>query len=174
MPLTTNEDFFSPFTTNESRMLNSIRQLAYSLQSNQALQASTFVGRKVMVCSNLIRLKRAGASPVYIDIYAGITQLTATIHSETNEQIRKILFLEPSAPVFEFIWDGLNQKDELMPLGKYTIDVKGVYKGNEIILKTQIAANIDSVSLNPKGEGVTLSVEGVGEVALNLIETITP
>lgn len=174
MMLKNNGDFLDPFANTDSRMRDSIKHLAYSLQSNQALQASAFVGRKVMVCSDMIMLNREGASPVLIDIPASITQFTITLYSETHEKIRRLFFKEQCAPFIEFIWDGLNQKNERMPLGKYGINVKGLYKGRDIILKTRIAANIDSVSLSQKGEGVTLIVEGVGEVALHQVENITP
>lgn len=174
MMLKTNGEFLDPFNNNESRLQDSIKRLTYSLQSNQALQASAFVGRKVMVCSNIIRLNRVGASPVLIDIPLGISQLTITIYSETHEKIRRIFFKEPNVSIFKFIWDGLNYKNEHMPLGTYGINVQGLYKDRDIILKTRVAANVDSVSLSQKGEGVTLIVEGIGEVALNQVENITP
>ncbi|ASQ45580.1 flagellar hook assembly protein FlgD [Legionella clemsonensis] len=174
----TNGDFLSQlaqFSTNDgiTKMQESIQNLASSLQSNQALQASALVGRKVLVNSNIISLGQEDAAKVAVDVPATVDNLTAAIYSESGELIRTIPLGQRSVGLFEFSWDGLNQKGERAPAGKYTVKVNGVYSGKEVALKTMTAANVDSVSLGQNGEGVKLNVAGIGSVSLNDVKQIT-
>ncbi|KTC77965.1 flagellar hook assembly protein FlgD [Legionella brunensis] len=174
----TNGDFLSQlaqFSTNDgiTKMQESIQNLASSLQSNQALQASALVGRKVLVNSNVMNLGQEGEAKAAVDVPAGVDNLNAEIYSESGELIRKIPLGQQSAGLCEFSWDGFNQKGERVPAGKYTVKVNGIYSGQEVALKTMTAANVDSVSLGQNGEGVKLNVAGVGSVSLNDVKQIT-
>lgn len=174
----TNGDFLAQlaqFSTNDgiSRMQESIQQLASSLQSNQALQASALVGRKVLVNSNIMHLANEGSAKVAVEVPAKVDDLSAAVYSESGELITKIPLGQREVGQFEFNWDGMNQKGERMPAGKYTIKVNGIYQGQEVALKTMIAANVDSVSLGQNGEGVRLNVAGIGSVPLSEIKQIT-
>ncbi|ARG97790.1 flagellar hook assembly protein FlgD [Legionella micdadei] len=172
-----NGDFLgqlAQFSTNDgiTKMQESIQQLASSLQSNQALQASSLVGRKVLVNSDSVNLDQ-GEVKAAIELPAAVDNLVASIYSESGELIRKIPLGQHGAGLFAFTWDGQNQKGERMPMGKYTIKVNGIYSGKEVALKTMTAANVDSVSLGQNGEGVKLNVAGVGTVSLNDVKEIT-
>lgn len=174
----TNGDFLAQlaqFSTNDgiTKMQESIEQLASSLQSNQALQASSLVGRKVLVNSNALNLGQEGETKAAVDIPAGVSELTANVYSQSGELIRRIPLGQQSTGLFEFNWDGFGQKGERMPPGKYTIKVNGIYSGKEVALKTMTAANVDSVSLGQNGEGVKLNVAGIGAVSLNDVKQIT-
>ncbi|WED43977.1 flagellar hook assembly protein FlgD [Legionella cardiaca] len=174
----TNGDFLSQmaqFSTNDgiTKMQESIQNLASSLQSNQALQASALVGRKVLVNSNVMSLGQEGETKAAVDIPAGVDNLKAAIYSEAGELLRTIPLGQRSAGLFEFSWDGFNQNGQRVPAGKYTIKVNGVYSGKEVALRTMTAANVDSVSLGQNGEGVKLNVAGIGSVALSDVKQIT-
>ncbi|CDZ78135.1 Basal-body rod modification protein FlgD [Legionella massiliensis] len=174
----TNGDFLgqlAQFSTNDgiTKMQESIEQLASSLQSNQALQASSLVGRKVLVNSDSMNLDTDGEAKAAVDVPTTVDNLTASIYSEKGELIRKIPLGQHSPGLFTFGWDGLNQKGERQPAGKYTLKVSGVYSGQEVALKTMTAANVDSVSLGQGSDGIKLNVAGVGTVALNDVKEIT-
>ncbi|MDI9819482.1 MULTISPECIES: flagellar hook assembly protein FlgD [unclassified Legionella] len=174
----TNGDFLAQlaqFSTNDgiNKMQESMEQLASSLQSNQALQASALVGRKVLVNSKAFSLAQEGEAKAAVEIPPGVSELTASIYSETGELIRKIPLGQPAPGFFEFSWDGFNQKGERAVAGKYTISVNGIYSGREVALKTMTAANVDSVSLGQNGEGVRLNVAGIGSISLNDVRQIT-
>ena len=177
LELNSNGDFLVPFSvSNEclNKEEESLKQLAYSLQSNQALQASSFVGRKVMVISNIIKLDSEGASKVYVDVPVALDELKAVIYSQTGELIREIFLKRDESGFFKYHWDGFNQNGEYMVCGKYIIQVSACDNGQEIVLQTKIAANIDSVRLGKNGEGVKLIVDGIGEMALDEVRNITP
>lgn len=163
------------FSTNDgiTKMQESLQQLASSLQSNQALQASALVGRKVLVNSDKLNLGAEGDVKAAIDMPAGLSNLSASIYSESGELIKTIPLGQPQPGFFQFAWDGTGQNEQRLAAGKYSVKVTGTYGGQEVALKTMTSANVDSVSLGQNGEGLKLNVSGVGSVSLDQVRQIT-
>lgn len=163
------------FSTNDSinSMQASISQLASSLQSNQALQASALVGRKVLVNADSLQLGAEGGVKASIEMTSGLSNLNASIFSATGELIKSIPIGQPEVGTFEFAWDGTDKSNERVASGAYTVKVTGSYNGQEVAVPTMISANVDSVSLGQNGEGLKLNVAGVGAVALSDVKQIS-
>lgn len=163
------------FSTNDgvTKMQESLQQMASSLQSNQALQASALVGRKVLVNSNQLNLGAEGDVKTAIDMSPGVSNLTASVYSESGELIKTIPLGQPKDGFFQFGWDGTGQNNQRVAAGKYKIEVRGMYSGKEVSLNTMTSANVDSVSLGQNGEGLKLNVAGVGSVSLDKVRQIT-
>ncbi|MCW8407764.1 flagellar hook assembly protein FlgD [Legionella sp. PATHC035] len=163
------------FSTNDgvTKMQESLQQMATSLQSNQALQASALVGRKVLVNSNTLQLGAEGDSKAAVDIPPGLSNLSASIYSDTGELIKTISLGQPTPGFFQFSWDGTGGDNNRVKEGKYKVDVHAVYGGKEVSLKTMTSANVDSVSLGQNGEGLKLNVAGVGPISLDQVRQIS-
>ncbi|ANH12635.1 TPA: flagellar hook assembly protein FlgD [Legionella pneumophila] len=163
------------FSTNDgiTKMQESLQQLASSLQSNQALQASALVGRKVLVNSNTLSLGTEGDVKAAIDMAPGVSNLRAAIYTESGELIKTIPLGQPEPGFFQFSWDGTDQSNQRLASGRYTIKVTGTYGGQEVALKTMTSANVDSVSLGQNGEDLKLNVAGVGSVYLSQVRQIS-
>nr|WP_242604614.1 flagellar hook assembly protein FlgD [Legionella fairfieldensis] len=174
----TNGDFLgqiAQFSINDgiNKMQESIQELSASIQSNQALQATSLVGRKILVNSEALTLGVEGNAKAAVNLPVPVDSLIASIYSETGELIRKIPLGQHDTGFLNIEWDGLNQKNERMAAGKYTIHVNGIYSGQEVALKTMTAANVDSVNLGQRGEDIKLNVAGIGLVSLNDVKQIT-
>lgn len=163
------------FSTNDgvNKMQESMQQMASSLQSNQALQASALVGRKVLVNSHNLTLEKEGEPKTSIDIPPGSSNLSASIYGESGELLKTIPLGQPDPGFFQFAWDGTGQDNKRLPEGKYKVEVHGIYNGQEVAFKTMTSANVDSVSLGQNGEGLKLNVAGVGAVSLDQVRQIT-
>lgn len=163
------------FSTNDgiNKMQDSLQQLASSLQSNQALQASALVGRKVLVNSGRLNLGAEGDVKAAIDMPAGLSNPTAKIYSKSGELIKTMPLGQPTPGFFQFSWDGKGENNQRVEAGEYTVEVHGVYSGKEVSLKTMTSANVDSVSLGQNGEGLKLNVAGIGSVSLDEVRQIT-
>ena len=172
-----NAPYYQPsdidFNDGVNKMQESIPDLRSSLQSNQALQASALVGRKVLVHSDALTLSQEADAKAAVDIPAGVSELIASVYSELDELIRKIPLGQQTSGLCEFYWNGFNQTGQRMPAGRYRIKVNGVYSAEEIVLKTMTAANVDSVSLGENGEDLKLNVAGIGAISLNDVKQIT-
>lgn len=175
----TNGDFLAQlaqFSTNDSinNMEASINQLASSLQSNQALQASALVGRKVLVNNNNIPITTEGGSATAsINMISGLTDLNASVYSSSGELIKTIPLGQPAAGYADFTWDGTNNSNQPMAAGNYTVKVTGTYDGQSVTVPTLTYANVDSVSLGQNGKGFQLNVAGIGAVSLTDVKQIS-
>lgn len=163
------------FSTNDgvNKMQESMQQMANSLQSNQALQASALVGRKVLVNSGNLKLEAEGSPQTSLDIPTGMSNLTAYIYGEAGELLKTIPLGKPEPGFYQFGWDGMGEEGTRLAEGKYKVKVHGTYAGQEVALKTMTSANVNSVSLGQNGEGLKLNVEGVGPVSLDQVRQIT-
>lgn len=163
------------FSTNDgvSKMQESMQQMANSLQSNQALQASALVGRKVLVNSDNLQLDKDGDVKTAIEIPPGSSNLTAFIYGDSGELIKTMQLGEQQPGFFQFSWDGIGQDGKRAAEGKYKVAVHGTYMGQEVGFKTMTSSNVDSVSLGQNGEGLKLNVAGVGAVSLDQVKQIT-
>ncbi|TAL58761.1 MAG: flagellar hook assembly protein FlgD [Legionella sp.] len=163
------------FSTNDGigRMQNSLQQLASSLQSNQALQASALVGRKVLVNNNGVSLGTEGEVKAAIDMPPGLNNLRAMVYTASGELVKTMRLGQPEPGFFQFKWDGTNENNQRLAAGNYRIEVHGTYEGEEKSLKTMTSANVDSVSLGQNGEGLKLNVAGVGSISLDQVRQIT-
>ncbi|MBI2786318.1 MAG: flagellar hook assembly protein FlgD [Legionella longbeachae] len=166
-----NSDFLSQlarFSTNDG-----VAQMQESLQSNQALQASALVGRKVVVNGNRLKRDTTGSVTIAVDIPPGLSKLSATIYSEFGELIKTIPLGQPATGFFQFSWDGIGEDRQPMNDDTYKVEVNAVYEMKELSLKTMICANVDSVSIGQNGEGLKLNVDGIGAVSLDQVRQIS-
>ncbi|MCC5792462.1 MAG: flagellar hook assembly protein FlgD [Legionellaceae bacterium] len=173
----TNGDFMAQLaqfaaTDGIGKMQESLSSLSHSLQSNQALQASALVGRKVMVDTDKLALGEEGGATFSAQVPEGVSQLTASVYSESGDLIRNYA-IQKGTGLQQFDWDGRNQSGERVAAGTYQLKVTGQYSGEEVALKTMTAANVNSVSIGQNGEGVRLKVAGIGDVSLNDVREIT-
>lgn len=163
------------FSTNDgiTRMQDSLQQLASSLQSNQALQASALVGRKVLVGGDKLSLGSEGDVKAAIDVPPGLSNVRAMLYSSSGELLKTMQLGQPEPGFFQFNWDGTNENNQRMTPGNYRVEVHGTYDGQEKSLKTFTTSNVDSVSLGQNGEGLRLNVAGIGLVSLDQVRQIT-
>jgi flagellar basal-body rod modification protein FlgD len=163
------------FSTNDgiTKMQESLQQLAFSMQSGETLQASTLVGRNVMVSSDKLALSPDSENKVTIDMVPGASELVASVYSETGELIKTMPLGQPPVGPFSFKWDGTNNKLEPMPQGNYTVKVACKYQGREEALSTMTSAKVESIRVGRVGEGVQLNLAGIGEVALRNVRQIS-
>lgn len=173
-----NGDFLAQlaqFSTNDgiNNMQVSMEKLVNSLQSNQALQASSLVGRKVLVTSDTMSLGAEGGSSASINMVPGLSNLTASIYSGSGQLVKTIPLGKPEAGNFQFTWDGTDNQNQRAAVGDYKIKVNGTYENAQVSVETMTSANVDSVSLGQGADALKLNVAGVGAVTLDKILQIS-
>lgn len=152
----------------------SFESLATSMQSNQALQASTMVGREVVVpTDNALVSNGSGISgSIYLPSSGG--NITMNIESSTGELVREFTLGQHAAGDINFQWDGRNANGDVVPSGKYFFRASANIEGNSEpeALETFVSAKVESVTLNPKTRGITLNLMDLGSVAFSDIKEI--
>lgn len=174
-----NGDFISQMAqfssvTGLSDLQQSFQQLATSMQSNQALQASSLVGRTVMVPSQLVMISEdgsvAGAGTIDLPVSSGSVSLS--IIDQAGQLVRKMELGTQSSGEVDFNWDGLNDDGEPAPAGNYFIAAQAVVGDETYSAETLISASVESVTLGTGGSGLTLNLTDGSVVGLSGVREI--
>ena len=173
-----NGDFISQMAQFSSvsgleELQTSFADLAGSLQSNQALQASTMVGRSVLVPSDVVPFN--GAQPVtgVIDLPTGSNGVNLTITDGSGQIIRQINYGTQGAGQIPFSWDGLTDSGNPVPPGNYRISAKANTSEGGYSLDTLVNASVESVTLGGGGRNITLNLTDLGSVAFSDVREIS-
>ncbi|UZE97683.1 flagellar hook assembly protein FlgD [Alkalimarinus alittae] len=139
-------------------------------QSTQALQASSMVGRSVLVNASSGPTSMGGTIGGVVDVPASTSDLRISVLNQSGELVNQYEMGQQFAGQVPFLWDGKNTVGDQMPAGQYSIKAEASYSGKTEQLGTMLSANVDSVSVG-KG-GITLNLAGMGGVPLSEIRQI--
>lgn len=150
-----------------------------SFISNQALQASSLVGRSVAVAGKEAQLSTDGMVGGIIELPASTTAMTMNIYRANGELAETIGLGAHSAGDVVFRWDGKRvevdgeligwEAEEALPAGRYTFEVLATQNGEPEQLHTALTANVNSVASDSQGR-LTLNLQGIGAVSLDEVK----
>ena len=153
-------------------MRSSMADLASSMQSNQALQASMLVGREVLVPGNIASLIPGEAYEGVVDLGVSSPQVTLDVFDAAGQHIRQIELGAHAAGPVRFSWDGLNDAGQAAPAGIYSVRANAVIDGQNEAVGTLIRSRVDSVTLGAHPAGLTLNLKDLGPVSFNDIREL--
>ena len=160
-------------TVNGITELNtSFATLAGSLQSSQALQASTMVGNTVLVPGNQFALSSDGFVSGAIELDTSTSNLVINISDASGQSVRQVDFGTQSSGLTKFSWDGLDNNGNALPEGQYKIEAAAVVNGEAVAQTILVNARVDSVSLSKTGGEPVLNLNGLGSVTMNEVREI--
>lgn len=146
----------------------SFKDFAQSMTSNQALQASSLVGRSVLTRSDEIVFTGESLSRGSIELDKPASLMQVRIENEKGELVRSFSVENPKTGKNDFVWDGTDANDEVMAAGVYKIKVDVSYTdGKTASLPVNVYTPVGSVSMNGSGGGITLNLLGLGAVKLS-------
>ena len=146
--------------------------LATSLKSSQALQASSMVGRKVLVPGSMSSLSQGTPMKAAVEIDEGVADVKVNIMNDQGALVKEIDLGNKSAGVAHFSWDGMLDADKKAMSGNYSIRAIGMRDGQAESLKTLISDTVQSVSLGTGGQGVSLTLANAGSAGLADVKEI--
>jgi flagellar basal-body rod modification protein FlgD len=148
----------------------SFDSLSSSLVSNQALQASTLVGRSALVeTSSLVLSESAGVAGA-VDLPASTSGITVTVRDALGQPVRTLELGTQAAGLVPFVWDGRDAEGAAAPPGRYTFTAAYRAGTESVAADTLVRAPIDSVLLGAGGFSVEL--RGIGEVPFTAVREI--
>lgn len=160
-------------TVNGITELNSsFATLSGSLQSSQALQASTMVGNTVLVPGNTSQLVSGGQISGAIDLESSTSNLVINISDSTGQTVRQVDLGTHTAGMTKFSWDGLDNNGDALPTGTYLIQAAALLNGEAVAQPVLVNAKVDSVSLSKTGGEPLLNLNGLGTVSINQVREI--
>ncbi len=150
---------------------NSFSSFAKAMQSDQALQGSSLVGRSVLVPSSIGTMAPDQPLKGQINVAEPVTDLKVQIYNEAGTLV-KTMEMGSASGYTNFVWDGLNESDQPMPPGIYQFRATGTVDGENNAFATATVARVDSVLVGSGSQGLTVNLAGIGSVPFNEVQEI--
>lgn len=149
---------------------SSFAQLAGSLQSNQALMASSMVGRSVLVPGQIGSLVPGTGLAGAVSVPSS-SNVVVGIYDTNGQLVRRLDYGTQPAGQMSFVWDGATDSGAAAPAGNYQIRAVTSSGAETKAADTLVRARVDSVSLGGSN-GMQLNLAGLGTVAFNDVKQI--
>lgn len=150
----------------------SFASLATSLQSNQALQASTMVGREVQIEGAAVRLDATGGVPFAFELPTAAGGVRVDLLDAAGQTVRTLQLGATGAGTHDLEWDGLDAAGQRLPPGSYTVKAGAFVDGELQAATTLVRASVESVSLPRNGQPPVLNIAGHGAMNLDAIRRV--
>jgi flagellar basal-body rod modification protein FlgD len=142
--------------------------------SNQALQASSLVGRSVSVETDTSMLTTGGIISGSVNIPAATSDLKVNVYDSKGALAAQIPVGAAPAGDTTFRFDGQNFEvngnlidwttgETALPAGSYTFEVMASQEGKQTQLTTNLSANVNSVTVGTDGK-LVLNLAGLGAI----------
>ncbi len=142
------------------KMNTQFESLNSSMTSNQALQASSLVGRDVLVPGAAGVKKDDAGMAAMVKLPASVDNLFVRIENEMGQLVRTMDVGAKPAGDNRVEWDGKDENGNPLPAGKYNVKAAGLLDGASTEFDVSTYANVNSVLLG-KGDGnVLLNLAG--------------
>ena len=150
----------------------SMEALLTGYQSSQALQASSLVGRKVIVPTDKAVVDTSESFKASLVLPVSSSNVYVNVYDSAGAVVTRVNLGEQKAGNVSFIWDGKDSSGNLMPPGTYKFEAQATYEGEAKPkgLYTLLPANVDSVVLG--GSELMLNLAGLGSVPLSQVQVI--
>lgn len=139
-----------------------LENMATSLTSNQALSASTLVGKSVLMDGSKTKVSESmDAVQLRVSMPNGSESSTIKVFDESNKLVRSA-----NLSSGDFKWDKKDDDGNILPPGEYRFAATSVNdKGEVSELRTMLPTRIQGVTINGEN-GTVLNVENHGKIKL--------
>ncbi|MDG1580356.1 flagellar hook assembly protein FlgD [Pseudomonas sp. GOM6] len=154
------------------KLNSSMESLLSGYQSSQALQASSLVGRKVIVPTEKAVVDTSETFKGSLVLPVTSSNVYVNIYDNTGSVVNRVNLGQQAAGNVSFMWDGKDSGGNLLPPGTYKFEAQATYADGTKGLYTLLPANVDSVTLGQNGGEMMLNLAGLGGVALSQVQII--
>lgn len=155
-----------------NQLQKSFASLATALQSSQALQASTMVGRQVEIESSKLKLADGGSTPFAFELAAPASAVQVTIQDEAGVTVRAFGLGQTAAGTHDLSWDGLDAQGNRLRAGTYTVKVDAAIDNEKQAATTLVRATVESVSLPRNGQQPSLNLADYGALGMDAVRRV--
>ena len=161
-------------TTDGVQNLNDqFTSFASSMTSSQALQASSLVGRSVLVDENVFGLYDGVQVKGKISTEVPASNVNIYVENAAGEIIQSIPVGSVGAGGGNFTWDVNMSDGSKAPPGAYRFRIAGMVDGEAAELQAMTFRKVDSVTLAGNGGSVLLNLNGGGSMPLNEVVEVS-
>jgi len=147
------------------------KELSASLVSNQALQASSLIGRSVLAPSGVAALPGGGSIRGSVQLPAASGEVTVSVYDQAGQLVRRMDLGSQAGGDVEFTWDGLRDDGQYAAPGNYFVNAEASIDGRTEAVDTLLASEVKSVTLSNSG-GLLLDLNGIGSLDFSEVRQI--
>ena len=159
-------------TVDGINQLNTTMQaMAASFSANQSLQATSLIGKNVLVPGTNLQLQNSTAVGG-VNLAQAADSVVVSVLDSSGQTVDTVDLGAQAAGVFGFQWDGSTNNGATAADGNYTFSVQASQGGNAINAAALAAGVVGGVTPGAAGAAPVLQVNGVGQVALSAVAQI--
>jgi len=143
--------------------------MATAAGGQQAMQATTMVGRQVLASGNTMVLGSEGAAGGY-SLAGAADGLTLTVKSASGAVVHTAQLGAQQAGLHVFNWDGVTDNGSAAAPGAYSFEITARQGKDTVAAETLSLGRVDGIT--PNSNGAKLSVSSLGEVDFAAIKHI--
>jgi flagellar basal-body rod modification protein FlgD len=162
---------FSSLETMQN-LSTSVDAIGGMYQSSQALQASSLVGRSVIVDSGSTNVDTTKGMTGQVVLPSTSTVTSVNVYDSTGTIVRTIDLGEQKAGNASFTWDGKDDAGQTLATGNYSFKASGSLDGTNTGLTTYLPATVTSVTMGSAGSAMTLNLANGENIALSKVQQI--
>jgi flagellar basal-body rod modification protein FlgD len=148
----------------------SMQSMASSFGANQSVQATSMLGRAIMVDGNEMSMK-SGSGVAAFDMQQTADSVSVNVLDSAGKTVKSIDLGPQSKGIHQFEWDGTNADGALQPEGTYKFEVVAKAAGQDAVVNPLTLTSVTGV--NNTGTAGTMLMTGTGtDVALSAIKQI--
>ncbi len=151
---------------------DSFEGFSTSMQSEQAIQGSTLVGRSVLVPSSIGIMTAEEGMKGQINVAEPVSDLKVSVYNEAGVQVRTIE-IGGAKGFTDFTWDGFDDNGEALSPGVYQFRASGTIDGDNTAFATGTIAKVESVIIGNGSQGLIMNLGGIGSVPFSEVVEIT-
>jgi len=137
----------------------SFSSFSESMLSNQALQATTLVGRDVLVNSNTGLLQQGEAMTGRLSLPSAASTVKLNVFDGSGALVRELYLGDHPQGDLGFSWDGIDNNGQPAAPGQYVVVAQGSINGETVEVSSAVNFNVDSVTIDPQ-QGTLLNLAG--------------
>lgn len=153
-------------------LTKTVDTIAANYQSSQALQASSLVGRSVVVNAGSTTVDTTKGMTGTVVVPSSSPTTTVKIYDSAMNVVKTVDLGSKSAGNASFSWDGTNEAGETLATGNYSFVATGSLDGKATGLTTYLPATVNSVTTGVNGAEMTLNLAGGQSIGMSKVQTI--
>ena len=155
--------------TGIDKLNTTLQSMATSFNASQSLQATSMIGRNVLVPGGTLQLQdgkaQGGAS-----LAQPVDQLTVSIVDASGQVLHKVDLGPQQAGVVNFEWDGKTDNGATAVAGSYSFKIEAVQGGNKIDALALALGRVSGVTQG--ANGTMLNINGMAPVAVSDVKQV--
>lgn len=160
-------------TDGVSQLNEQFTGFANAMTSSQALQASSLVGRSVLVDDNVFGMEEGEAVKGKIILDEAASNVFIYVEDAAGAIVQTVPVGSLQAGDQSFTWDGQTAAGEPAKEGAYRFRVAGLVNGEAAEIQSMTYRKVDSVTLAGVGGNILLNLNGGNSMALKDVVEVT-